>query len=135
MYKVMERYMVQKLRTAKVPLKQVQELTGMSERTIGRIAQEPPVATNEDAALRQARNVGRRSTVAQYQAQIQQWLAEPRAPEDGVLQSQEVLARLRAQGYTGGRTAVYDLVRRLRPSQVRVPLVRFEGKPWRVQPT
>lgn len=125
----MERYMVQKLRNAQVPVKQVQELTGMSERTIGRIAQEPAVTTNDDATLRQDRKVGRRSTVAQYEAQIQQWLAEPRAPEDGPLQSQEVLARLRAQGYTGGRTAVYDLVRRLRPAPVSVPLVRFEGLP------
>lgn len=129
MYKVMERYMVQKLKNAQVPVKQIQELTGMSERTIGRIAKEPPVTTNDDAALRQARKVGRRSTVAQYEAQVQQWLAEPRAPEDGPLQSQEVLARLRAQGYTGGRTAVYDLVRRLRPAPVAVPIVRFEGLP------
>lgn len=125
----MERYMVQKLKNAQVPVKQIQELTGISERTIGRIAQEPPVTTNDDAGLRQARKVGRRSTVAQYEAQVQQWLAAPRAPEDGPLQSQEVLARLRAQGYTGGRTAVYDLVRRLRPAPVAVPIVRFEGLP------
>jgi len=125
----MERYMVQKLRNAQVPVKQVQELTGMSERTIGRIAQEPLITTNDDAALRQAQKVGRRSTVAQYEAQIQQWLVEPRAPEDGPLQSQEVLARLRTQGYSGGRTAVYDLVRRLRPAQTPVPIVRFEGLP------
>lgn len=77
--------MVQKLRNAQVPVKQVQELTGISERTIGRIMQEPPVTTNDDTALRQVRKVGRRSTVAQYEAQIQQWLAEPRAPEDGPL--------------------------------------------------
>lgn len=102
-----KRYMVQKLKTAQVPVKQIQELTGMSERTIGRIAQEPAVTTNDDAALRQARKVGRRSTVAQYEAQLQQWLAAPHAPEDGPLQSQEVLARLRAQDYMGGRTAVY----------------------------
>lgn len=121
--------MVQKLRNAQVPVKQIQELTGMSERTIGRIAQEAPVTTNDDAALRQARKVGRRSTVAQYEAQIQQWLAEPRAPEDGALQSQEVLARLRGQGYRGGRTAVYELVRRLRPAPASVPIVRFEGLP------
>lgn len=125
----MERYMVQKLRNAQVPVKQIQELTGMSERTIGRIAQEAAVTTNDDAALRQARKVGRRSTVAQYETQIQQWLAEPRAPEDGALQSQEVLARLRAQGYRGGRTAVYELVRRLRPAQTPIPIVRFEGLP------
>ena len=125
----MERYMVQKLRNANIPVKQVQELTGMSERTIGRIVQEPTVTSADDEAFRQSRQVGRRSTVLQYEAQIRQWLAEPRPAEDGALKSQEVLARLRAQGYTGGRTAVYELVRRLRPTQAPVPIVRFEGLP------
>jgi hypothetical protein len=45
------------------------------------------------------------------------------------MKSHEVLARLRQQGYTGGKTAVYDLVRQLRPPKPVVPLVRFEGLP------
>lgn len=129
MYKVMERYMVQNLRNTNVSVKQVREITGISERTIRRMAQEPVVTNADDEAFRQSRQVGRRSIVIQYEAQIRQWLAEPRQAEDGALKSQEVLARLRAQGYTGGRTAVYDLVRRLRPPQAPVPIVRFEGLP------
>lgn len=129
MYKVMERYMVQKLRNANVPVKQVSELTGISERTIGRIVQEPAVTEADDAPFRQSRKVGRRSVVIEYEGQIRQWLAEPRQPEDGPIKAQEVLARLRNEGYNGGRTAVYELVKRLRPTPVVVPIVRFEGLP------
>lgn len=125
----MERYMVQKLKASNVPLKQIQEITGVSERTIRRIVQEPTISNADDALLHQSRQVGRRSTVIQYEAQIRQWLSEPRSTEDGPMKSQEVLSRLREQGYQGGRTAVYDLVRRLRPSQPPAPLVRFEGLP------
>ena len=60
---------------------------------------------------------------------VRQWLEEPRAPVDGLIKSQEILFRLRKQGYTGGKTAVYDLVRQLRPKKVAKPIVRFEGLP------
>ncbi len=33
------------------------------------------------------------------------------------------------KGYTGGKSAVYELVRRIRPKQPPVPIVRFEGLP------
>ncbi len=39
------------------------------------------------------------------------------------------MARLRANGYQGGKSAVYELVRRIRPKQTPVPIVRFEGLP------
>ena len=42
------------------------------------------------------------------------------------MKSLEVLRRLRERGYRGGRTAVYELVNRLRPQAVR-PICRFEG--------
>lgn len=41
----------------------------------------------------------------------------------------EVLSRLRSLGYTGGKSAVYELVRAVRPRKVEGPEVRFEGVP------
>ncbi len=56
------------------------------------------------------RRVGRPSTVAAFAPQIAEWLkAEP------VLSGAEVLRRARLVGYRGGKSALYELVRRLRP--------------------
>jgi transposase len=41
----------------------------------------------------------------------------------------EVLSRLRSLGYAGGKSAVYDLVRFVRPKKSQGPEVRFEGVP------
>jgi len=45
---------------------------------------------------------------------------------DPDLLSVEVLRRAKLKGYTGGKTALYDLISAVRPKTVR-PLVRFEG--------
>lgn len=121
--------MVQKLRKEGVPQKQIRDLTGISERTTNRIEKEPEVTNGDDKSFRKSRNLGRPSAVEQYEAEIRQWFEEARNPEDGPLKSQEVLAKLRSKGYTGGKSAVYELVRRLRPTKPSVPLVRFEGLP------
>jgi len=70
-----------------------------------------------------------KSEVSQYTEEIRAWLAEERDPADGPMKSQEVLARLRQKGYSGGKTAVYELVKQLRPPKPVVPIVRFEGLP------
>ena len=121
--------MVQKLRKQKVSQKKVRELTGISEKSIQRIEKEPEITDIDEAAFRNSRNMGRPSSVSQYEAQILEWFQEPRAPEDGPIKGQEILARLRQQGYTGGKTAVYELVRRLRPKEPPKPILRFEGLP------
>ncbi|HSN27160.1 MAG TPA: hypothetical protein VLT45_12770, partial [Kofleriaceae bacterium] len=40
----------------------------------------------------------------------------------------ELLRRARNKGYTGGKSALYELVKELRPERPR-PIVRFEGLP------
>lgn len=56
------------------------------------------------------RAVGRPSTVSPFAQQISEWLqAEP------ALSGAEVLRRARLVGYHGGKSALYELVRRLRP--------------------
>ena len=121
--------MVQKLRKVAMPQKEVQQLTGISERTIREIEKEPAVTHTDEEAFRKSRNLGRPSPVIEYEEEIRQWFEEPRTAEDGPLKSQEILARLRSKGYTGGKTAVYELVRRIRPKKVPKPIVRFEGLP------
>lgn len=121
--------MVQKLRKDGVPQKQIRSLTGVSERTSSRIEKELEVINADDESFRKSRNLGRPSGVEQYEREILQWFEEERTPEDGPLKSHEVLSRLRAKGFTGGKSAVYELVRRIRPKKSPIPIVRFEGLP------
>src|SRR5262245_28205545 len=50
-----------------------------------------------------------RPTVAQYAAQVAQWLRE-----DPAVSAVEILRRAQALGYRGGKSALYELVRRVR---------------------
>jgi len=109
--------------------KAIRQFSGISERTIYRIQREPPVINTDEESYRKFRNVGRPSTTEQHEDTIRQWLKEPRKLEDGPLKSSEIFTRLKALGYKGGKTAIYDLVRRIRPHKTKPPVVRFEGLP------
>jgi transposase len=87
------------------------------------------VTSVESAASGKGKEAGCPSEVSKYTEEIRSWLSEARDPADGPMKSQEVLARLRQQGYSGGKTAVYELVKQLRPPKQVVPIVRFEGLP------
>ena len=55
------------------------------------------------------RRAGRPSTVARYTPSIVEWLRDqPR------LSTAEILRRIQRAGYRGGKSALYELVRRLR---------------------
>jgi transposase len=116
----MTRHEIQVLRQAGVPGDRVAEQTKVSERSVWRIAKEAPAGTPESAGNR---SVGRPSTVTPWTGAINGWLADERR-----LPSIEILRRLQEQGYGGGKSAVYELVRRLRVPAI-APLVRFEGVP------
>jgi transposase len=118
----MTRHEIQVLRQAGVPGDRVAELTQVSARSVWRIAKEVPAA-RASVADPPKRRVGRPSPVTGYTAAITTWLAEDRH-----LPSVEVLRRLQEQGYSGGKSAVYELIRRLRVPVV-APQVRFEGVP------
>ena len=102
---------------------EVARLTGVSLRSVKRIAQEAPVVHVDDEAERNKRQIGRPSTVQNYRKQVVGILQE--TPD---LPSLEILRRVREVGYQGGKTALYDLVASLRPKSAK-PLVRFEGLP------
>jgi hypothetical protein len=65
----------------------------------------------------QPRGVGRPSTVAPFAPQIEAWLRETPS-----LSGAEVLRRAREVGYQGGKSALYELVRRLRMPASASPL-------------
>lgn len=120
----MSRHEIQVLRAAGAVQRTVAARTGTSVRSVRRIEAEPAVATADTGVLIAARGVGRPSVAAPWAATIRTWLEEQ--PD---LPSGEIVRRLREDHqYTGGKSAVYELVRRLRPRPV-APLVRFEGAP------
>ena len=61
------------------------------------------------------RGPGRPSIVARYTASIAEWLsAEPE------VSSADILRRIRPMGYRGGKSALYELVKRLRATGRRM---------------
>lgn len=71
----------------------------------------------------QPRRVGRPSTVAPFAPQIEAWLrATP------TLSGADVLRRAREAGYRGGKSALYELIRRLRiPVSASLTIVPSSG--------
>jgi transposase len=120
----MTRHEIQILRAVGMAERAVAAQTGASVRSVRRIAREPAVTTSETPVLLAARHGGRPSTTAAWAATIQGWLTE-----DQAVPGVEIIRRLQEEhGYRGGKSAVYALLRQLRPP-VAAPLVRFEGAP------
>jgi transposase len=119
----MTRHEIQVLRGVGMPQGAVAAKTGVSVDSVRRIEREASVDTGETAALIHTRRVGRPSAVSSWATQIATWLSDDRR-----LPGMEVLHRARAAGYRGGKSALYELLRRLRPVP-SVPVVRFEGVP------
>ena len=120
----MTRHEIQILRAVGMAEAAVAKRTGVSTRSVRRIAKEPPVSVAESPAGGAApRPVGRPATAGRWANAITTWLEEDRHLPGG-----EILRRLQEQGYPGGKSAVYELIRRLRVPAV-APQVRFEGVP------
>jgi hypothetical protein len=67
---------------------------------------------------------GRPSTVALYAPQVTLWLRE-----DPDLSGAEILRRVRLAGYRDGKSALYELVRRLRVGRPAEVTVAVESPP------
>ena len=63
----------------------------------------------DNARTRPRLGIGRQSKLILYAPGIEQWLRE-----DSDLSSADILRRVRLAGYRGGKTALYEFVRRLR---------------------
>ncbi len=121
MIDLMKRHEVQVLRKAGLEQKEIAKHAGVSERSVRRILGEEPVVANDDRAARKACLVGRPSKVTAIRPLVEEILKQ-REDLPGV----EILRLVRLEGYTGGKTALYDLVRSVRKVSAR-PIVRFEG--------
>jgi transposase len=120
---MMKRHEIQVLLKAGLPQAEVARLAGVSLRTVQRIQIEPVIASVDDEAERERRPIGRPSKAEPFRKFVLELLSE-----DPELMSLEILRRARLSGYTGGKTALYELVASVRPTVVR-PMVRFEGLP------
>lgn len=123
MLSMLIRHAIQVLLAAGVSQEKIREQTGASLRSIRRIAQEPAVADVDQEKARQQRSLGRPSKVEVHREAIEAMLSE-----DPRLMSLEILRRLRALGYEGGKSALYDFVSGLRASDSSLQM-RFEGLP------
>ena len=121
---MIKRHEVQVLLREDLSVRQVSLKTGVSRRSVRRIAGEQAVEELLVTSPAAERGVGRPSEVAKYEEVVRSWLEERRD-----LPTVEILHRLREAGYDRGKSAAYDLVRRVRgPAPSRV-MVRFEGLP------
>jgi hypothetical protein len=85
---------------------------GVGKRSVQRILKAPSITTPESAPTPQSRRIGRPSRVEALRGDAERILeAEPSLP------TVEVLSRLRGLGYTDGKSAVYELVRAVRPEK------------------
>lgn len=101
---------------------EIARFVGVDERTVRRVAKEAPVTEIDFVSPALAR-IGRPSKAEPFR----QFVADVFAAEPGLL-SVEILRRARLEGYSGGKSALYELVASLRPRDVPIEM-RFEGLP------
>jgi len=107
----MTRHEIQILRAVGMAQTAIAATTGVSVRSVRRIEDEPVVRNSDTAALIRARGVGRPSLAAPWAPTVERWLQEDRTVPSG-----EIIRRLREDhGYRGGKSALYELVRRSAP--------------------
>jgi transposase len=123
MIDMVRRHEIQVLRKAGHELEEIAQLVGVGKRTVQRVVDEPAVATFDSDEERKKRGVGRPSKAEPFRTFLISELAKE--PEAMAL---ELLRRARGNGYDGGKSALYALVKELRPHKPR-PVVRFEGLP------
>lgn len=124
MIDMLKRHEIQVLRRAKHTLAEVAKLAGVSQSSVQRVAAEPPVSALDMERARAAARAGRPSKVEGYRALLVRELE--RQPD---VLAVELLRRARLAGYGGGKSALYELIRAIRPYEPLQPLVRFEGLP------
>ena len=123
MIDMVRRHEIQVLRRAGHSLVETAKLVGVSQSSVQRVEAEDAVTSFDSKAEREKRRVGRPSKAEPFRSfLVSELMAQP-----DVL-AVELLRRARSKGYAGGKSAIYELVKELRPERPR-PIVRFEGLP------
>jgi len=123
MLTMVQRHSVQVLLAVGHPPTQVATFTGVSERSVRRIAHQDAITDLNRTTEPSPRQRGRPSKTEVFGELVAAILTEE--PD---LKTVEILHRLRGKGYDGAKSAVYALVKTLRVSQPTF-LLRFEGLP------
>jgi transposase len=123
MIDMLKRHEIQVLRRAGHTLEDVATFSGVSVGSVRRVIAEPTVQAVDAEAERERRRIGRPAKAERFREVITTALGD-----DAALLSVELLRRARLAGYDGGKSALYEVIRTLRPHGVR-PLVRFDGLP------
>lgn len=121
---MLDRVRIRTLRDAGHTLEEIAATVGVAKRSVRNILKEPPIRSPESTPTPASRGVGRPSTVGAYLGHVERFLKE-----EPSLPTVEILSRLRGFGYTGGKSAVHELVKAIRPAKAESPEVRFEGVP------
>lgn len=121
---MVKRHEIQVLRRAGHDQAEVAQLASVSKRTVERVDREPLVTNFDTPNERARRRVGRPSKAEPFRAVLIAELAK-----EPTLLAVEVLRRAQLAGYTGAKSALYALVKELRPVRPPPPVVRFEGLP------
>jgi transposase len=119
---MLDRHAVHALLQAGDGTKKIAKQYGVSQRTIQRIAKEPPVENADDAEARRQRGVGRPGVAERVRVRLRTLMAEdPEAPP------LEFLRLLREEGNRLGESTFYRI---FRVEEEKLPaeiMVRFEG--------
>lgn len=125
----MTRLKIHNMAAGGTPQASIAEICGASERSVQRIVAEAAPTREEVIAGEQAGRpkLGRPSKAdAATIERIRLLLADER---NARITAMEVLRRAKEWGYSGGRNQITELVKSLRPTPRKEPVVRFEGLP------
>lgn len=123
MIDMVRRHEIQVLRRAGHSLAETAKLVGVSQSSVQRVEAEASVSSFDSEGEREKRRIGRPSKAEPFRS----FLVGELITQPDVL-AVELLRRARNKGYAGGKSALYTLVKELRPERPR-PIVRFEGLP------
>lgn len=119
---MIDRHAVHALLQSGQPSKDIAQQMGVSQRTIQRIAKEPPVEAADDQEARRRRRVGRPPVPEAVRTRLNDLiLADPEAPP------LEVLRQLREEGTDLGESTFYRIFRLEKEALPAELMVRFEG--------
>ena len=107
---MVRRHEIQVLRRAGHSLVETAKLVGVSQRTVQRVEAEAAVTSFDVEAEREQRGIGRPSKAEP----LRSFLVAELIGQPDVL-AVELFRRAKLKGYTGGKSALYELIKELRP--------------------